>query len=232
MEAEKGRYFVCARCGSAYKHNGTRLRGIRAHATRKMKDEFVVFTLTMHHTLQCWHGPMKCEREQCLTTMHLQAKHSQPKEGVEHNALKAMRQESAAYLLVCQTLFPLRQKHGLECLKEEQVYHSEPLARSLADLFKLKGFHDPTSYFPVEKPNQAVRRGRSPDLLEVPSPSAQFLVVRVVSHKDVKNAFTLQAVCFTILLEEARTGPALRSVFPAGLRNAENSRASSGARAR
>ncbi|CCD16020.1 hypothetical protein, unlikely [Trypanosoma congolense IL3000] len=121
MEAEKGRYFVCARCGSAYKRNGTRLSGTRAHATRKMKDESVVITLTMRHTLQCWHGPMKCEREQCLTTMHLQARHRQPRKEVEHNALKAMRQESAAYLLVCQTLFPLRQRHGLECLKEEQV---------------------------------------------------------------------------------------------------------------
>ncbi|CCD12175.1 unnamed protein product [Trypanosoma congolense IL3000] len=170
MEAEKGRYFVRARCGSAYKHNSTRLRGTRAHAIRKMKDESMVITLTMRHTLQCWHGPMKCEREQCLTTMHLQAKHRQPRKEVEHNALKAMRQESSAHMLVRPSLLLLRQRHDLECLKEEQVYRSEPLARSLADLFKLKGFHDPTSYSLVEKRTQAMKRGRWPDLLYSPSP--------------------------------------------------------------
>ncbi|CCD14422.1 unnamed protein product [Trypanosoma congolense IL3000] len=121
--------------------------------------------------------------------MRLQAGRGQPKKEAEYNALRAMRQESSAHLLVCPSLLPSRPKHDLECLKEGQVYHSEPLARSLAGLFKLKGFHDPTSYSPVEKSTRAVKGERSPDKLAVPSasalPLAALVFLRCVGENDL-----------------------------------------------
>ncbi|KAH8616259.1 hypothetical protein ERJ75_000495700 [Trypanosoma vivax] len=70
--------------------------------------------------------------------MHLQAKHGQPIREAWHNSLKVECQESAAHLVECPSLRELRAKHGLESLKDGELFLGAQLASFLKELFKLK----------------------------------------------------------------------------------------------
>ncbi|KAG8339128.1 hypothetical protein TRVL_10045 [Trypanosoma vivax] len=102
-----------------------------------MKDGTVSASPFLQRSIQCPYCPMKCALEQCLT-MHLQTKHGQPRREVEHNSLKVECRESAAHLLECPSLRELRKKHGLDTLKDGELFFSAQLASFLKELFKLE----------------------------------------------------------------------------------------------
>ncbi|KAH8614563.1 hypothetical protein ERJ75_000676400 [Trypanosoma vivax] len=108
---------------------------------------------------------MKCALKQYLT-MHLQAKHDQPRREARHNSLKVGCKESAAHLLECPSLRELRKKHGLETLKDGGLFFSAQLASFLKALFKLESPSAPTPDEPELRPARAVKRHRSPTELD------------------------------------------------------------------
>ncbi|KAG8341476.1 hypothetical protein TRVL_07692 [Trypanosoma vivax] len=100
-----------------------------------MKDGTVAATPLLQRSLQCPYCPMKCALKQYLT-MHLQAKHDQPRRGAVHSSLKVECGESAAHFLVCPSLRELRRKHGLETLRDGEMLFSAQLASFLKERFK------------------------------------------------------------------------------------------------
>ncbi|KAH8610860.1 hypothetical protein ERJ75_001053000 [Trypanosoma vivax] len=92
-EGEEGRDHVCGRSGSACKQwysLAWHTRTDHKHATtvrRRMKDGTVAVSPLLQRSLQCPYCPMKCAPKQYLT-MHLQAKHGQPRREARHNSLK------------------------------------------------------------------------------------------------------------------------------------------------
>ncbi|KAG8345363.1 hypothetical protein TRVL_03797 [Trypanosoma vivax] len=104
---------------------------------------------------------MKCALEQYLT-MHLQAKHGQPRREARHNSLKVECKGSAAHLLACTSLRELRSKHGLETLKDGELFFSAQLASFLKELFKLESPSAPTPDEPELRPARAVKSDCSP----------------------------------------------------------------------
>ncbi|KAH8603431.1 hypothetical protein ERJ75_001816800 [Trypanosoma vivax] len=98
--------------------------------------------------------------------MHLQAKRGQPKREAEHDSLKVECKESAGHLLECPSLRERRKKHGLQTLKDGELFFSAQLASFLKELFELLS---PTSHTPDAaelRPARAVKRHRSPTELD------------------------------------------------------------------
>ncbi|KAH8619663.1 hypothetical protein ERJ75_000135800 [Trypanosoma vivax] len=102
-----------------------------------MKDGTVAASPLLQRSLQCPYCPVKSALKQCRT-MHLQAKHGQPRREAEHNSLKVECRESAVHLLECPSLRELRKKRGLETLKDGDVFFSAKLDSFLKELFKLE----------------------------------------------------------------------------------------------
>ncbi|KAG8341805.1 hypothetical protein TRVL_07367 [Trypanosoma vivax] len=100
-----------------------------------MKDGTVGATPLLQRSLQCPYCPMKCALKQYLTT-HPKAKHDQPRREARHNSLKVECGESAAHLLVCPSLREPREKHGLETLKDRELFFSAQLASFSKERFK------------------------------------------------------------------------------------------------
>ncbi|KAG8339887.1 hypothetical protein TRVL_09285 [Trypanosoma vivax] len=98
--------------------------------------------------------------------MHLQAKRDQPRREARHSLLKVERKESAAHLLVFPSLRELKKKHGLETLKDGELFFSAQLASFLKELFKLGSPSAPTPDEPKLRPARAVKRHRSPTELD------------------------------------------------------------------
>ncbi|KAH8609047.1 hypothetical protein ERJ75_001261000 [Trypanosoma vivax] len=201
-----------------------------------MKDGTVAATRLLQRSLQCPYCPMKCALKQYLT-MHLQAKHGQPRREARHNSLNVECKESAAHLLECPSLRELRKKHGLETLKSGELFFSAQLASFLKELFNRES---PSAYTPDEpelRPARAVKRHRSPTELDTGySPSAAAKRIGVCTaravRKRVRYADSLsKAICLNAPLDEARMGSGLRSTSPAGLQNQGSSREFSAARA-
>ncbi|KAG8340414.1 hypothetical protein TRVL_08756 [Trypanosoma vivax] len=134
-EEEEGRDYVCGRCGSADKEWYSLVLHTRAHhkhattVKRKTKDGTVAATPLLQRLLQCPYCPMKCALKQYFT-MHLQAKHGQPRKESVHNSLKVECKGYAAHLLGCPSLRELRKKHGLETLKDGELFFSAQLPAS------------------------------------------------------------------------------------------------------
>ncbi|CCD20622.1 hypothetical protein, conserved [Trypanosoma vivax Y486] len=241
-EEEEGREYVCGRCGSAYKQWYSLVWHTRTHhknattVKRKMKDGTVAVTPLLQRSLQCPYCPMKCALKQYLT-MHLQAKHGQPRREARHNSLKVECRESAAHLLECPSLRELRKKHGLETLKDGELFFSAQLASFLKELFKLESPSAPTPNEPELRPARAVKRHRSPTELDTtypPSAVAKRIGVCTARgmRKRVREADSpSKAICFKVPLDEARMRSGLRSTSPAGLQSRGSSRESSAARA-
>ncbi|CCD21230.1 hypothetical protein, conserved in T. vivax [Trypanosoma vivax Y486] len=170
-EEEEGRDYVCGRCGSAYKQWYSLVGHTRTHhknamtVRRKMKDGTVAVSPLLKRSLQCPYCPMMCALKQYLT-MQLQAKHGQPRREARHNSLKVECRESAPHLLECPSLRELRKKHGLETLKDGELFFSAQLASFLKELFKLERPSAPTPDEPELRPARAVKRQRSPTELD------------------------------------------------------------------
>ncbi|KAH8616287.1 hypothetical protein ERJ75_000491400 [Trypanosoma vivax] len=148
-EEEEGRDYVCGRCGSAYKQWYSLVWHTCAHhknattVKRKMNDGTVKVTPLLQRSLQCPYCPMKCALKQYLT-MHLQAKHGQPRRETRHNSRKAECRASAAHFLECPSLRELRKKHELETLKNGELFFSAQLASFVKERFKLESPSAPT----------------------------------------------------------------------------------------
>ncbi|KAG8341345.1 hypothetical protein TRVL_07826 [Trypanosoma vivax] len=102
-----------------------------------MKPGTVKVSPLLQRSFQSPYCPMKRALKQHLT-MRLQAKDGQPRREAKHNSLKVKNKESAAHLLECTSLRELRKKHGLETLKDGELFFSAPLASFLKELFKLE----------------------------------------------------------------------------------------------
>ncbi|KAH8609799.1 hypothetical protein ERJ75_001165100 [Trypanosoma vivax] len=241
-EEEEGRDYVCGRCGSAYKQWYSLVWHTRTHhknattVKRKMKDGTVAATPLMQRSLQCPYCPAKCALKQYLT-MHLREKHGQPSREARHNSLKVECRESAAHLLDFPSLQELRKKHGLETLKNGELFFSAQLASFLKELFKLESPSAPTPDESELRPARAVKRRRSPTELDTtypPSAAAKRIGVCTARamRKRVREADSpSKATCFSAPLCEARMGSGLRSTSPAGLQSHRGSHESYEARA-
>ncbi|KAG8342339.1 hypothetical protein TRVL_06831 [Trypanosoma vivax] len=207
------------------------------HATqvKQMKDGRVAVSPLVKRSLQCPYCPMKCALKQCLT-MHRQAKHGQPRREATHNSLKVERKESAPHLLECQSLQELRKRHGLETLKDGEVFFSAQLASSLKEPFELESPSATTPDEPELRPARAVKRHRSPTALDTTySPSAAAKRIGVCTARAVRKRVreadsASKAICFNVPLDKARMGSWLRSTSPAGLQSHRSSIESSAAR--
>ncbi|KAG8340300.1 hypothetical protein TRVL_08875 [Trypanosoma vivax] len=241
-EGEEGRDHVCGRSGSACKQwysLAWHTRTHHKHATtvkQKMKDSTVAVSPLLKRSFQCPYCPVKCALKQRLT-MHLRAKHGQPRREAKHSSLKVECKESAAHRLECPSLRELRKKHGLETLKDGELFFSAQLASFLKELFKLASPSAPTPDEPELRPARAVKRHRSPTELDTtypPSAAAKQIGVCTARamQKRVREAdSSSKAICFNVPADEARMGSGLRSMSPAGLRSHRSSRESSAARA-
>ncbi|CCD12212.1 unnamed protein product [Trypanosoma congolense IL3000] len=201
----------------------------------KMKDDTVSLIPLLSRSLQCPYCPMKCALKQYLT-IHLQAKHGQPKKEAEHNLLKARCEESVAHLLECPSLRELRKKHGLETLRDREAFFSAQLSSFLKELFQLES---PLS-LPLDssklKPAQAVKRHRSPTVWDTVPTLAATKLIKVSNARAIRKcpreADSLsKAFCFKVPLGEARVGLHLSSTIPADFQSHRRSSESSVARA-
>ncbi|KAG8339643.1 hypothetical protein TRVL_09528 [Trypanosoma vivax] len=144
-----------------------------------MKDGTVAATPLVQRSLQCPYCPAKCALKQCLT-MQLKAKRGQPRREARHNSLKVECRESAAHLVECPSLRELRKKHGLETLKDGELFFSAQLASSLRELFRLESPSGPTPDEPELRPARSANKHRSPTALDTtysPSAAAKLIVV-------------------------------------------------------
>nr|CCC48378.1 hypothetical protein, conserved in T. vivax [Trypanosoma vivax Y486] len=241
-EEEEGRDYVCSRCGSAYKRWCSLVWHARTHhknattVKRKMKDGTVAVTPLLQRSLQCPYCPMKCALKQYLTTP-LKAKRGQPRQEERHNSLKVKNKESAAHLLECPNLREIRKKHGLETLKDGELFSSAQLASFLKELFKLEKRSAPTPEEPELRPARAVKRHRSPTELDTAySPSTAAKRIGMCTARAMRNRVRVadslsKAICFNVPLCEARMGSRLHSTSPSGLQSHRNSHECSAARA-
>ncbi|KAH8617845.1 hypothetical protein ERJ75_000339800 [Trypanosoma vivax] len=162
--------------------------------------------------------------------MRLQAKRGQPRREARHNSLKAECKESAAHLLECPSFRELRKKHGLETLKDGELFFSAQLASFLKEPFKLASPSSPTPDEPELRPARAVKRHRSPTELDTtypPSAVAKRIGVctaRGMRKRALEADSPSKAICFRVTLDEARVGSGLRSTSPAGLQTTGSSR--------
>ncbi|CCD19690.1 hypothetical protein, conserved [Trypanosoma vivax Y486] len=240
-EGEEGKHYVCGRCGSEYKQWCSLVWHARTHHTnattvkRTMKDGTVAATPLVQRSLQGPYCPMKCALKKYLT-MHLQAKHGQPRTEARHNSLKVRCKDSAAHLLECQSLREIRKKHGLETLKNGKLVFSAQLASFLKELFKQESPSAPTPDEPELRRARAVKRHCLPtELGTTYLPSAGTKRIGVCTargmRKRAREAYsTTKAICLKVPLDEARMGAVLRSTFPAGLQRQGTSRQASAAR--
>ncbi|KAG8339690.1 hypothetical protein ERJ75_001581600 [Trypanosoma vivax] len=138
--------------------------------------------------------------------MHLQAKRGQPRREERHNSLKVWPEASAAHLLECQSLRELRKKRGLETLKDGEVFFSAQLASSVKELFELESPSAPTPDEPELRPGRAVKRHRSPAVMDtayLPSAAAKLIGVcpaRAVRKRVLGADSTDEAICFNVPL--------------------------------
>ncbi|KAG8340150.1 hypothetical protein TRVL_09019 [Trypanosoma vivax] len=130
-----------------------------------MKDVTAAVSPLLQRSLQCPYCPMKRALKQCLT-MHLREKHGQQRGEAVHNLPKVKCRESAAHLLECPSLRERRKKHGLETLKDGELFISAQLASFLSS-FKLESPSAPTHDEPESKPARDVKRHRSPTELDI-----------------------------------------------------------------
>ncbi|KAG8343662.1 hypothetical protein TRVL_05514 [Trypanosoma vivax] len=177
---------------------------------------------------------MKCALKQYLT-MHLQAKRGQPRRAPAHNSLKVECKDCAAHLLECSSLRELRKKHGLETMKDGELFFSAQLASFLKELFKLEIPSAPTHDESELRPARAVKGNHSPTELDttyLTSVAKMKMCTARGMRKRLLEADSLsKAICFNVPLDEARMGSGLRSTSPAGLQSQGRSRESSAARA-
>ncbi|KAH8619305.1 hypothetical protein ERJ75_000175400 [Trypanosoma vivax] len=130
-----------------------------------MKDGTVAVSPLLQRSLQCPYCQVKCALKQCLT-MRLQAKRSRARMISVHSSLRAECKESAAHLLKRPSLRELRKKHGLETLKDGELFFSAQLAIFLKELFKLESPSSPTPGEPELRTARAVKKHRSPAALD------------------------------------------------------------------
>ncbi|KAH8609525.1 hypothetical protein ERJ75_001195300 [Trypanosoma vivax] len=155
--------------------------------------------------------------------MHLQAKHGQPRREAKHSSLKVECSESAAHLLECPSLRERRKKHGLETLKDGDVFFSAQLASFLKELFKLESPSAPTHDGPELRPARAVKRHRSPTELDTthpPSTAAKRIwpcTARAVRKRVREADSSRKTTCFNVPPNEAMMGSVLRLTSPSGL---------------
>ncbi|KAG8341148.1 hypothetical protein TRVL_08023 [Trypanosoma vivax] len=152
-----------------------------------MTDGTAAATPLLQRSLQRPYCPVKCALKQYLT-MHFQAKHGQPRREARHNSLKVECEESATHLLECPSLRKLRNKHGLETLKDVEVLFSAQLASFLKELFKLETPSAPTSDEPESKSARAVKRHRLPTALDnAYSPSEAAKLIGVCAARAMRK---------------------------------------------
>ncbi|KAG8340172.1 hypothetical protein TRVL_08998 [Trypanosoma vivax] len=196
-----------------------------------MKDGMVEVTPLLQRSLQCPYCPMKCALKKHLT-MHLQARHGQPKREAKHNSLKVECSESVAHL-ECPSLRELRNKHGLETRKDAEVFVGAQLASFLKELFKLE---NPSAHAPDEqqsKPVQGVEKHRfaterdatySPSLAEKRIGAC---TARGMRKRSRESDLLTKAICSNVSVCEARVGTRFRLTSPCGLQNRSSIRKSS-----
>ncbi|KAH8609123.1 hypothetical protein ERJ75_001264100 [Trypanosoma vivax] len=196
-----------------------------------MKDGTVAATPLLQRSFQCPYCQVKRALKQYLT-MHLQAKHGQPRREARLYSLKVECKESATHLLECPSLRELRKRHGMGILKGGELFFGAQLASFLRELFKLE---NPSVYTPDEpqlKPARAVKRHSSPTELDTTySRSAAVKLIGVCASRGMRKRARetdspSKAICFNVPLDEARMGSGLRSPSPAGLRSQGGSRES------
>ncbi|KAH8607813.1 hypothetical protein ERJ75_001338500 [Trypanosoma vivax] len=174
-----------------------------------MKDGMVAPTPLLQRSPQCPYCPAKRALKQCLT-MHLQAKRGQPRREARHNSLKVDCGESAAHLVECPSLRELRKKHGLETLKDGDVFFSAKLDSFLKELFKLESPSAPTPGEPETKPARAVKRHRSPTVMDTTySPSTEpkqigVCTARAMRKRALEADSASEAICLNVPLCEAK----------------------------
>ncbi|KAH8607870.1 hypothetical protein ERJ75_001365900 [Trypanosoma vivax] len=174
-----------------------------------MKDGTVAATPLLQRSLQCPYCPAKRALKQCLT-MHLQAKDGQPRREARHNSLKVECGESAAHLLECPSLRELRKKHGLETLKDGELFFSAQLASFLKELFKLESPSAHTPDEPELRPARAVKGHRSPTELDTtypPSAAAKqngVCTARAMRRRALEADSASEAICLNVPLCEAK----------------------------
>ncbi|KAH8617096.1 hypothetical protein ERJ75_000414600 [Trypanosoma vivax] len=189
-----------------------------------MKDGTVAATPLLQRSLQCPYCPVKCALKQ-YRAMHLHAKRIQPRREAEHNSLKVECKESAPHLLECPSLRELRKKHGLETLKDWELFFRAQHANFLKELFKLESPSATTPDEPESMPARAAKRHRSPTALDTTySPSAAAKRIGVCTaramRKRVREADSpSKAICFNVPLCDARMGSRFGSTSPAGLQS-------------
>ncbi|KAG8341776.1 hypothetical protein TRVL_07393 [Trypanosoma vivax] len=227
-EEEEGRDYVCGRCGSAYKQWYSLVWHTRTHhnnattVKQKMKDGTVAVSPLLQRSHQCPYCPVKRTLKQYLT-MHLKAKHVQQRRVASHNSLKVECRESAAHLLECPSLRKIRKKHGLETLKDGDVFFSAQLASFLKELFRLESPSAHKTDEPELRPARAVKSHRSPTELDTaffPSAAAKRIGARAARarrKRDWEADSSAKALCFSAPLDEGRMGYGLRSMSTAGL---------------
>ncbi|KAH8605725.1 hypothetical protein ERJ75_000121000 [Trypanosoma vivax] len=130
-----------------------------------MKDGTVAAAPLLQRSLQWPYCQVKRALKQHLT-MHLQAKRGQPRREARHNSPKVERKESAAHLVECPSSRELRKNRGLETLKDGELFFSAQLASFVKELFKLESPSGPTPDEPELRPARAVKRHRSPMVLD------------------------------------------------------------------
>ncbi|KAG8345043.1 hypothetical protein TRVL_04132 [Trypanosoma vivax] len=199
-----------------------------------MKDGMVAATPLLQRSFQCPYCLMKCALKQCLT-MHLHAKRGQPRREAVHNSLKVECKESAAHLVECQSLREIRKQHGLETLKDGELFFSAQLASFLKELFKLESPSAPNPDEPELRPARAVKRHCLPTVLDTtcsPSAAAKLIVACTARamRKRVREAdSSSKATCFKVPLGEARMGSWSWLTSAAGLQSRRGSRERLGA---
>ncbi|KAH8619541.1 hypothetical protein ERJ75_000155100 [Trypanosoma vivax] len=228
-EEEEGRDYVCGRCGSAYKQWYSLVWHTRTHQKRYDSEAENEGRYGSGDTPLATITPMPIlPNEVCAKTVphNAPAGEAWPTETeARHNSLKVECRESAAHLLECPSLRELRKKHGLETLKDGELFFSAQLASFLKELFKLESPSAPTPDEPKLRPARAVKRHRSPTELDTtypPSAVAKRIGVCTARgmRKRVREADSpSKAICFKVPLDEARMRSGLRSTSPAGLQS-------------
>ncbi|KAH8609854.1 hypothetical protein ERJ75_001160300 [Trypanosoma vivax] len=130
----------------------------------------------------------------------------------------------------------VRKKHGLETLKDGELFFSAQLASFLKELFKLESTSAPTPDEPESRPARAVKRHRSPTELDTTYPpsvarSGLGCALQEACESMSGSRFAIQGNLLQSSLDEARMGSGLRSTPPAGLQSRGDGRESSAARA-
>ncbi|KAG8340648.1 hypothetical protein TRVL_08528 [Trypanosoma vivax] len=166
---------------------------------------------------------MKCALKQCLT-MHRHAKQNQPRRQATHNSPKEKCKESAAHLLECPSLRELRMQHGLETLKDGELFAGAQLASFVKELFKQEISSGPTPDEPKSEPASSheaasLTNGHGYHPLHLCESEADGLRTARGKRKRVRLTDpSSKEICVNVPLDEARMGSGLCSMVAFGLR--------------